>query len=1807
MDGPPEDAPSDVGSDRPDAGPDDTASQDVADSSTGDSTVSPDASEGGPGPVVGNRPPVFLPGSIGAAREGQRFAHALQAEDPDADPLVFSLREAPTGMTVDGATGRLDWLPRSGTTGRFIVAARVTDPAGAFAEQRLEVAVEEGVEAPRITSLPTLTATAGAAWTYAATAEDPDDAALTWVVTGPAGMTVDPLGRVTWAVPSGAMGVVPVTLTVRDVGGHEDRQAFTLGVTDPSDRTPPTVSLTAPAADAVLTAPAEVQGTVTDASLAGYTLSLCPQWGGATDCIEVTRGLSAVTAGRLGTVDPRSYAAGTYTLRLTARDASGNTAEASVAVRLAALAEVGAVRLRFLDLTLRAGGAELALERIYDGLDLRRGELGYGWRYEWSMGHSEQPQRPGRGWVVRMVGRIPPTFAVEATDPHPLRFALPDGRSYRFQLTMELESGLSTIRPVRPVFVEEGSTGATLRALNAWMTPYSSTDYTLFARGDRIYEDVTSEDEFTPAYYELTTDWGEAFTFEASTGAVKRLRDPSGLTVDLTSGTSVRVGARDVARFERDAAGQVTSVTDTVTGRVVRYRRDAAGDLVGATLAEGTEHTYTYASGHRLTGYSAPGEPPERWEYDARGRLTRHTGEGGAVLEHRYDDARGRVTTIDVLGRSVTQELDAQGRVTRLTDALGNSTSFTYVGASTLEASRTDAMGRTTTFTYDRRGRQTVVRDALGQEQRTEYDDLTSQPLRVTDGAGRVFSQALDSSGRLVSQVLPDGTTARRYSYPDANTIVSEDALGRRTTTRYDDRARVVSATDALGRATTTTYDDTAHTLTVATPDGERVTAAQDPLERTTRLQLREGALTYAYEGSNELPTRVTGPGMGALELRRDRAGQLTEVVANGRVVEQLRYDAAGQLVSHRGPEGGTTYRYDAAGRLSHVTAPSGEVDIARDPVGRIVELRSGAGEAQHFAWDAAGHLVAADAGPGTRLELTRDRSGRTTRILDALGRSTDITYDANGRRTGFTYPGGLTFQRSYQTTDLDDEHAPVARETDLEGITRSFTYDSEDRLASVAEMGGGTTTYTYTDGVLTLVRDALGRQTRRRETAEGLEEVISPEGRAQRWQYDDGGRVTRWTRGDGSEITYEYADGVVRARTPSGATLELARDEALGTVITRGTAAGVVRELVDDSGRTRYVELDDGASVLVARTLQGEVAAVTALTPGGGRLVTRYTYDARGRVTALTAPSGGSFRYTYDAGGRLTREDRPNGTSTVWTFGALDRPTAVRHLRGEVMLAEYRYTYDARGRVATEADPEGRYEYGYDALSRLVSVRRFDGERLVETVTRAYDAVGNLLTLTDGAGMRRYTYDTDDRLLEALGPAGTVTYGYNARGALVSVTAPEGVTRYDYDDLDRLTAVTLPTGAVVRYQYDVGGRLLARTEGAVTRRCLPLPLTPRGYHDCAATYTVGAAPDVEVLTHGPLGLAQVTRGGAARYVLGDANGSPIALTDAAGAVSGAVRFDPHGARRGAPPAGFEYGYRSERQDPTTGLVYLRARWYDPRTGRFLTPDREGAASRDPRSLHRYLYGLGDPVNRADPSGGWSLSSVMSAVSIQGILSTIARGAASACIGRRVVFQIGVAFARWAIERAVAPLFDEVLTALRALSRITEYDFHRELHDIICNGFSGLGVGGFEFFVPIDRCGFRVNGRSGQSTTCGSAFPGPAAYRGLQGVDILYAGTVPVELKVGSSSFDEDQLKTYCRFAARQGSRAVVYGYVTTPMDRTNLRRALSCWRCWRGAGASCTQRPTGGSVYLAFGVRRGRGASRRIYVPNFGCADLLR
>lgn len=106
-------------------------------------------------------------------------------------------------------------------------------------------------------------------------------------------------------------------------------------------------------------------------------------------------------------------------------------------------------------------------------------------------------------------------------------------------------------------------------------------------------------------------------------------------------------------------------------------------------------------------------------------------------------------------------------------------------------------------------------------------------------------------------------------------------------------------------------------------------------------------------------------------------------------------------------------------------------------------------------------------------------------------------------------------------------------------------------------------------------------------------------------------------------------------------------------------------------------------------------------------------------------------------------------------------------------------------------------------------------------------------------------------------------------------------------------------------------------------------------------------------------------------YYLGDALGSVRQLTDDIGDISLAQTYQPYGEIWSSYGDGISsFSYTGEALD-VSGFIFLRARYYAPSVGRFITRDTWGGIYEDPLSLNRWVYVKGNPAMSSDPSGLW--------------------------------------------------------------------------------------------------------------------------------------------------------------------------------------------------------------------------------------------
>ena len=275
-------------------------------------------------------------------------------------------------------------------------------------------------------------------------------------------------------------------------------------------------------------------------------------------------------------------------------------------------------------------------------------------------------------------------------------------------------------------------------------------------------------------------------------------------------------------------------------------------------------------------------------------------------------------------------------------------------------------------------------------------------------------------------------------------------------------------------------------------------------------------------------------------------------------------------------------------------------------------------------------------------------------------------------------------------------------------------------------------------------------------------------------------------------------------------------------------------------------------------------------------------------------------------------------------------------------------YTYDGHGNRLSMTYPNGKTaEYVYDGMDRLISVKGVDGV----TTTYEYDALGRRTKTAGGKETTEYTYDEVGDLIGQTA-TGTTRYTYNALNLLQSYTGEDGYTEtYTYNADRLLSSVTTPE-TTTNLTWDIlygDGVVISETTGKAT-----------------TDYTYGLER-----------ISALTGSNRAEYIY-DARGSvaaEVSYNNAWYTFGGTLgwknisskSYIPFGEQIGEKTSGF--GYNGEYYNAATGMVYLRARFYEPEMNRFSQKDILRCDAANPVSLNRYAYVQNDPVNFIDPSG----------------------------------------------------------------------------------------------------------------------------------------------------------------------------------------------------------------------------------------------
>lgn len=929
-------------------------------------------------------------------------------------------------------------------------------------------------------------------------------------------------------------------------------------------------------------------------------------------------------------------------------------------------------------------------------------------------------------------------------------------------------------------------------------------------------------------------------------------------------------------------------------------------------------------------------------------------------------DYQNRLTTIvDQYNQLLSVTYNSSNWVQQVTDWKSRYLSFNYAGSPQRLTSISDNTGRTVTYgyspAYSSQGDLTSVTDLENKTNGYAYD--TNHQITATyDGLGRlVVSNVYDGLGHVATQYTQGDTNKTWQIYWSGWQSVEKDPAGSRRVFTYDDKTRPISAMDALGNVSQTAYDGQDHVTTTVSPLLETNTFIYDwnnnlifkidPLGFTNQfLYDNQTNLVQAIDPLHH--TNFFGyNAQFSLNGTTNGAGDWLSYV----------YNADGTLYSKTDSGGVTTYGYDAQGVLNAITYPSslGTEGFVNNSIGDLASHTSGRGFVTTFQYNNRRELTNTIAPTNLTSSVFLDAADNVQATKDARGFSITNFWSATKHLTGMVFPS--TSQGIPLTTNLYDPRDWLMSSSDPLQHTTLLTNDVAGRLISTTDPLLRTTRFAI---------DADGRKTRTTNAAQEVTQqfwdlrgqmtrLVDPatntvlyafdsagnqifltnrNGKTWQFQYDKANRLTNTITPLLRSISQSYNDrGLLQSvKQPSTRTTTFGFD-AKGRRTSRSDSVGTTTYGFDaDNNLTNIVEnaktnswsFDGYSRISTYQDTDGNLIQyrwdangnLTNLVYPGARTVA-YAYDSLNRLTNVTDWANRQTSFTYDLANRMTTVTRPNGTLRVINYDADGEVTnIVEKTTANLPIAFFKLGWTNSGRVAWEfaaplppTNSLTSRTMNVDADNRVTS---FNGQ------TVSYDLDGNMTNgPLNSSALAVYNYDARNRLLNV----GGLSYGYDAAANRIAVTNGTTFAKFVINPVAKLPQVLMRISSGVTNYYVYGVGLLYQVTETATRT------NTLTYHF-------------------------------------DLRGSTIALTDGSGNITDQVQYSAYGlmlARTGTNDTPFLYNGRFGVMTDANGLLYMRARYYNPYLCRFVNSDPSGFAA----GLNWYCYAGGNPISLIDPFG----------------------------------------------------------------------------------------------------------------------------------------------------------------------------------------------------------------------------------------------
>ncbi|MCH5210576.1 MAG: RHS repeat protein [Oscillospiraceae bacterium] len=937
-----------------------------------------------------------------------------------------------------------------------------------------------------------------------------------------------------------------------------------------------------------------------------------------------------------------------------------------------------------------------------------------------------------------------------------------------------------------------------------------------------------------------------------------------------------------------------------------------------------------------------------KYEYDREGNVTAQKQWTGDTNADGALDEKDAFNTVSNAYTNTTQKIkNVTSSATNIINADGiNEGSITNTYKLNIYGSPTykkDSYGTETTVEYDTLNRPVKYNLPNGGTQTVEYNSAESYTI-VTDAAGIKYKNMYDGLGRIKNKYRSDGTKwmlLEEYTYDNAGRLASKrfgqsgastvtesytyDALDRLSTRKVYENMYTLLYTENY------TYGNGYMTVKTTAADGTETADVRtdfDQYGRTTKTQAISGdttlTTTYEYDYQNR-KTKETDPNGNITLYEYNYDGQISKQTDAAGNSVTAQYDLAGQCISSTDAKGNTTVtEYDNIGRAVMTTSPFSDsansiVKTYYDKNSNVIKTSVRKDENtylnEEYKYDNMGNLIAAISGDSANKSVTQymyDTGNRMTKMITGL-----TSYSANpsgGNVTTYTY----------------GKDGYLYRLTDPMGEKEEYYCDNYGNVTQIYDKRGDVLNRTYgaygvkyegspTNGYKTFTYNSIGQQMK------AIDQYRDRAAAEESYEYDAFGRMISSTSSDGTVQTYTYDDN---------------SNVLSYGMIKDGTTKNSITYQYDELNR--LTKLTNGSNILsYSYDANGNLFAV--IDSAKSNLDLHIMYNKANLPVVYRSHYGGtSYSYTmsyYLNGQKYQENDKYNNTSKVYAYNALGQLTTENASREDETTANISYTYDASGnrtRMSAYNTQTGKTDitdYTYDANNRMTSLTNTISGGITDMTRYYYDEAGNTvaeqkklyttgneasdmaLSGRTGSGtLKLYTYDVFNRLIKYNDAGTEAAYSYNANNLRASKTVDGEKTDFVWNGQNLAGEMT--NGITTAYTYDVTGIAFAHKDNDDTVRYVKDP-------------------------HG-------------NVVEALKNGKTVGEYD----------YTAFGTQlKNSSTISNPFRYCGEYYDSSSGLIYLRNRYYDPSIGRFISEDPIKAG------LNWYVYANNNPVMYVDPLG----------------------------------------------------------------------------------------------------------------------------------------------------------------------------------------------------------------------------------------------